>query len=249
MLPLVVVFPISFSSAPYMQFPPPGFSCSGTSAISTIRNGSMPPCARSRSAPPRRCSPWRSACRWPSPGARALRRPPAGRSAGAGAAGRADHHPVGRPVRPVRQAEADRRMVRAGRSRTPCWRCRSWCWSPWPACATSTARWSRRPRGWAPAALQTLLRVTLPLLRPSLVSAGLLAFITSFDELVVALFLAGPNMTLPKKMFDNIMMEIDPDDRRGVGDADPAGLDRARPDRSFRARAAAAARAERECHG
>ena len=26
MLPLVVVFPISLSSAPYMQFPPPGFS-------------------------------------------------------------------------------------------------------------------------------------------------------------------------------------------------------------------------------
>ncbi len=58
--------------------------------------------------------------------------------------------------------------------------------------------------------LRTLLRVTLPLLRPSLVSAGLLAFISSFDELVVALFLAGPNMTLPKKMFDNILMEIDP---------------------------------------
>ncbi|MEI6203149.1 MAG: ABC transporter permease subunit, partial [Enhydrobacter sp.] len=57
---------------------------------------------------------------------------------------------------------------------------------------------------------RTLLRITLPLLRPSLVSAGLLAFISSFDELVVALFLAGPNMTLPKKMFDNILMEIDP---------------------------------------
>ncbi len=55
-----------------------------------------------------------------------------------------------------------------------------------------------------------LLRITLPLLRPSLISAGLLAFISSFDELVVALFLAGPNMTLPKKMFDNILMEIDP---------------------------------------
>ena len=26
----------------------------------------------------------------------------------------------------------------------------------------------------------------------------------------MALFLAGPNMTLPKKMFDNILMEIDP---------------------------------------
>ena len=47
-------------------------------------------------------------------------------------------------------------------------------------------------------------------MRPSLVSAGLLAFISSFDEVVVALFLAGANMTLPKKMFDNIMMEIDP---------------------------------------
>jgi len=58
--------------------------------------------------------------------------------------------------------------------------------------------------------LRTLLKITLPLLRPSLVSAGLLAFISSFDELVVALFLAGPNMTLPKKMFDNILMEIDP---------------------------------------
>ena len=58
--------------------------------------------------------------------------------------------------------------------------------------------------------MRTLLKITLPLLRPSLVSAGLLAFVSSFDELVVALFLAGPNMTLPKKMFDNILMEIDP---------------------------------------
>jgi putative spermidine/putrescine transport system permease protein len=57
---------------------------------------------------------------------------------------------------------------------------------------------------------RTLARITLPLLRPSLVSAALLAFITSFDEVVVALFLAGANMTLPKKMFDNILMEIDP---------------------------------------
>lgn len=56
----------------------------------------------------------------------------------------------------------------------------------------------------------TLCRVTLPILRPSLVSAGLLAFVTSFDELVVAMFLSGSRMTLPKKMFDNILMEIDP---------------------------------------
>ena len=58
--------------------------------------------------------------------------------------------------------------------------------------------------------VQTLWRITLPILRPSLISAGLLAFISSFDEVVVALFLAGARMTLPKKMFDNILMEIDP---------------------------------------
>jgi len=57
---------------------------------------------------------------------------------------------------------------------------------------------------------QVILRITLPEIRPSIVTAAVLAFITSFDELVVAMFLAGPQMTLPKKMFDNIRMEIDP---------------------------------------
>jgi putative spermidine/putrescine transport system permease protein len=57
---------------------------------------------------------------------------------------------------------------------------------------------------------RAIRRVTLPQIRPSLVSAAVLAFITSFDELVVAMFLAGSQMTLPKKMFDNIRMEIDP---------------------------------------
>lgn len=53
-------------------------------------------------------------------------------------------------------------------------------------------------------------RIILPQMGPSLISAAVLAFITSFDEVVVALFLAGTQMTLPKKMFDNIRMEIDP---------------------------------------
>lgn len=58
--------------------------------------------------------------------------------------------------------------------------------------------------------LQAIRRVTLPQIRPSLVSAAFLAFISSFDELIIAMFLGGSNMTLPKKMFDNIMNEIDP---------------------------------------
>jgi putative spermidine/putrescine transport system permease protein len=55
---------------------------------------------------------------------------------------------------------------------------------------------------------QAILRVTLPETRPSVVTAAVLAFITSFDELVVAM--AGSQMTLPKKMFDNIRVEINP---------------------------------------
>ncbi|MBI2205451.1 MAG: ABC transporter permease [Candidatus Rokubacteria bacterium] len=58
--------------------------------------------------------------------------------------------------------------------------------------------------------LGAILRVTLPQIRPALVSAAFLAFISSFDELVIAMFLGGAQMTLPKKMFDNIMTEIDP---------------------------------------
>jgi ABC-type spermidine/putrescine transport system permease subunit II len=58
--------------------------------------------------------------------------------------------------------------------------------------------------------LGAMWRVTLPQIRPALISAAFLAFISSFDELVIAMFLSGSNFTLPKKMFDNIQMEVDP---------------------------------------
>lgn len=57
---------------------------------------------------------------------------------------------------------------------------------------------------------QAITRVTLPQIRPALISAAFLVFISSFDELVIAMFLGGARMTLPKKMFDNIMNDIDP---------------------------------------
>ena len=54
-------------------------------------------------------------------------------------------------------------------------------------------------------------RITLPLLRPAVISGGLLAFLTSFDELIIALFLTSPrNTTLPKRMWDSVRFEIDP---------------------------------------
>lgn len=65
-------------------------------------------------------------------------------------------------------------------------------------------------RGLGASPSAAIRTVTLPMLGPSVTSAAFLAFITSFDELVVAMFIAGANMTLPKKMFDTILTEIEP---------------------------------------
>lgn len=64
--------------------------------------------------------------------------------------------------------------------------------------------------GMGASRLRAIWLVTLPQIRPALVSAAFLAFITSFDELVIALFLSGAEPTLPKKMFEAIVFEIDP---------------------------------------
>jgi len=58
--------------------------------------------------------------------------------------------------------------------------------------------------------LRAVCVVTLPQIKPAIISGAFLAFITSFDELIIALFLSGSDMTLPKKMFENIISEIDP---------------------------------------
>ncbi len=54
-------------------------------------------------------------------------------------------------------------------------------------------------------------RVTLPLILPGMVSGALFAFATSFDEVVVVLFLAGPEqVTLPRHMFAETRENINP---------------------------------------
>lgn len=58
---------------------------------------------------------------------------------------------------------------------------------------------------------KTFWRITLPLIRPGIVSGALFAFITSFDELVIAIFISGSTArTLPVKMWEGIRLEIDP---------------------------------------
>ncbi|AVO38211.1 ABC transporter permease [Pukyongiella litopenaei] len=53
--------------------------------------------------------------------------------------------------------------------------------------------------------------VTLPLIMPNVLSGGLFAFILSFDEPVIAFFLAGiRDKTLPRMMFDDIEQNLTP---------------------------------------
>ena len=58
---------------------------------------------------------------------------------------------------------------------------------------------------------RTFWQVTFPIIRPGVLAGALFAFITSFDELVVALFVSGTTaVTLPRKMWESIQFEIDP---------------------------------------
>lgn len=58
--------------------------------------------------------------------------------------------------------------------------------------------------------LTVLRRVVLPNLMPSLVAAWIFAFIVSFDEVILALFLFGNKYTVPKQMFTRLELKIDP---------------------------------------
>jgi putative spermidine/putrescine transport system permease protein len=56
-----------------------------------------------------------------------------------------------------------------------------------------------------------LRRVTLPIIAPGILTAAVLAFLASFDEVVIAVFLAGTGATtLPKKMWEGVWLEITP---------------------------------------
>ena len=59
--------------------------------------------------------------------------------------------------------------------------------------------------------IRTFTSVVLPLIRPGIISGALFAFITSFDEVVLVLFLAGPDQrTIPRQMFAGLREQINP---------------------------------------
>lgn len=57
----------------------------------------------------------------------------------------------------------------------------------------------------------TFFRVTMPLILPGVVSGALFAFVTSFDEVVAVLLIAGPEQqTIPRQMWNGIREAISP---------------------------------------
>jgi len=72
---------------------------------------------------------------------------------------------------------------------------------------------TRAAAGLGASPVATFRRVTLPLILPGVLSGAVFAFAASFDEVVVALLMAGPGQrTLPRQMFaginDNISLTI-----------------------------------------
>ena len=57
----------------------------------------------------------------------------------------------------------------------------------------------------------TFFKVIMPLILPGVVSGALFAFVTSFDEVVAVLFIAGPDQqTIPRQMWNGIREAISP---------------------------------------
>ena len=68
----------------------------------------------------------------------------------------------------------------------------------------------RAARSLGAGPVRTFVTVMLPLLWPGIASGAIFAFLISFDEIVVAMFVSGSNPTLPKLMFDGIRYELNP---------------------------------------
>jgi putative spermidine/putrescine transport system permease protein len=59
--------------------------------------------------------------------------------------------------------------------------------------------------------VRVFFRITLPIVLPGVLSGALFAFAVSFDEVVVALFLAAPEQrTLPRQLFSGVRDTINP---------------------------------------
>lgn len=59
--------------------------------------------------------------------------------------------------------------------------------------------------------LTALRRITLPMVAPGIVAASIFAFLSSFEELLVAMFMSAPaQQTLPVKIWNAVQFQLDP---------------------------------------
>ncbi|WP_241975964.1 MULTISPECIES: ABC transporter permease [unclassified Cryobacterium] len=59
--------------------------------------------------------------------------------------------------------------------------------------------------------LQTFFSITLPLIMPGVTAGALFAFVTSFDEIILSLFIQSPQLqTLPVKIYYSVTQTNDP---------------------------------------
>ncbi|WP_027170216.1 ABC transporter permease [Mesorhizobium sp. WSM3224] len=69
----------------------------------------------------------------------------------------------------------------------------------------------RAASGLGAPSITVFFKVILPLISPGMIAGSLFAFVASFDEVVIALFVAGPQQrTLPLVMFSGIREQISP---------------------------------------
>ena len=57
---------------------------------------------------------------------------------------------------------------------------------------------------------QVLTRITLPNILPSAAAAWIFAFVLSFDEVVITIFISGSHLTIPKRMFAELSLQVNP---------------------------------------
>jgi putative spermidine/putrescine transport system permease protein len=58
---------------------------------------------------------------------------------------------------------------------------------------------------------RAFIRVVMPIILPGVLTGGLFAFAVSFDDVVIAMYLSGPEqVTLPRQMFAGVRENISP---------------------------------------
>ncbi len=73
------------------------------------------------------------------------------------------------------------------------------------------ARLLQAAAGLGAGSARVLRTVTLPLILPGIAGAAVFGFVTSFDEVVLSIFLAGPQVrTLPVRLWEEIRVELTP---------------------------------------